>query len=254
MAAPAPARPQSPWPLCLRGENAFTLIELLVVIAIIAILASMLLPSLSRAKQAAHRISCVGNLRQLAMSLQMYADEYRGLHPERRNGGPRWPERLLPGYRDVRVLRCPADGPKPPRTGNVGTNGFLGDSSPRSFIINGWNDYWEQEMGGDFRMGALNGKAMRESAIPVPVETILFGEKENFSPHYYMDFREGWLGNDVTEVEQARHSSIVKKSRSGGSNHAFADSHVGFLRFGRGFAPLNLWAVVDRWRTNALAF
>jgi len=241
-----------------RKGVAFTLIELLVVIAIIAILAAMLLPVLARAKESGRRISCLNNLRQLGIATKMYVDDNQGLYPPRSEINA-WPNHLYDSYgRNLDILLCPTDIAvlfSPPLSVGMTSSNNVPDASPRSYFINGWNDYFADRFGTadwatlETQIGNY-GSGINERAIVYPADTIVLGEKRHDAGDFYMDLLENG-GNDFSGIaEQGRHSnSGVTSSQnkgagtSGGSNYAMADGSARFMRFPQAVDPLNLWAI-----------
>ena len=236
-------------------RRAFTLVELLVVIAIIGILTGMVLSGVAAAKESGKRAQCLNNLRQLMLSALMYGDDNEGRLPPRTS--PRWPTTLRPGYVTLKLLVCPDD--PTPQSSLTSTN--EADAAPRSYLINGWNDYWQSQLNGTNQNAFLAWKypgEMPVEAIPYPTETILFGEKASEWRSFHMDFLQvsafsGIEGDDLNATEDARHSNN-SHGTSGGSMVAYVAGNVGFLKYGRARSPMNLWAVTDEWRTNSATF
>jgi prepilin-type N-terminal cleavage/methylation domain-containing protein len=231
------------------AQTAFTLIELLVVIAIIAILAAMLLPAVSRAKESGKRISCLNNLRQLSLSAQMYVGDFQGSYPPHVST-TRWPDRFYDSYgRSIKLLLCPSETTNSPTTLGSSNSNNVADAAPRSYFINGWNDYFADTLDADtFDNQFMKGLyliGLKETAILHPSDTILLGEKNAQRGDFYMDMRAGNGDDFVGAVEQSRHDGRGPGSGTGGSNYAFSDGSARFMKVYTSLYPLNLWCISD---------
>ena len=202
-------------------RRAFTLVELLVVIGIIAVLVGVLLPTMSRARDAARTTSCLSNLRQLAQAAQHYVITNRGQFPVARWGADNWdfstvnnkpvPGLLWRGQTEMRIQQCPSFDGKAnsldPYTGYNYNTTFIG--AEQSFPNVGWSN---------IRWGLRPAQQHRTES------SALFGEG-------------GWIGG-ANKFMRAPGNSIegdLQTIYAGGqafrharrTNIAFLDGHIG---------------------------
>ena len=217
-------------------KEGFTLIELLVVIAIIAILAAILFPVFSRAREKARATQCLSNSRQIAMALLMYAQDWDEGFPltfpheaygtHGRPMGPSWLESTLP-YTTTKILfRCPSDtsplwedGDPTTRTTSYGISGYFAPDHP---------PYW------GIRLSQVQNPSrcivVAELADQVPDDHFIPAAWGN--PTKYPGFGPGSEEHEAEwDDEKWEPKSVAIRRHLEGANYIFVDGHVKWLRF-----------------------
>lgn len=226
-------------------KHGFTLIELLVVIAIIAILAAILFPVFSRAREQARKSACLSNGKQIGTALMMYAQDWDETLPVFRFpcwGGPwanqlYWTEQLIPYLKNSDVFRCPSAKETSPNCypSAVGRpqNSFASNYGYNVFICNNGAWYSGSCVEGVAKLSRLQAPSETVAIADCWTDSLSGGQDPATGIWVRVAFANaGWDGGPglqcgcpphITDINLA----IDKLTRhTGGSTIIFADGHA----------------------------
>ncbi len=188
------------------SRKGFTLIELLVVIAIIAILAAILFPVFARAREKARQTSCLSNVKQLMLSVMMYAQDYDemlipGAQIKPSAPGNLWFDVIQPYVNNEQILVCPSQA-NPTAGANYDPTGY------------GWN---YQEFGYRYDSPDSYGWGTALSEITNPAGTIVLGDSDDGERYHRYLYR--------------RNASYLPQRHNGGGNMGLADGHAKWYNY-----------------------